>query len=135
MAYLCTIGPGATAHPESVVAIARRIVAEQPLDANVHTLAAALFRAGKYREAITEFDRALRIRGDAGTPIYWVFLAMCHHKMGQQKEANRWFQKVAEAVPLAPRPEEGKPVPDWHPRFEILLLHDEAKQLLSAENR
>jgi len=135
LAYLCTLGPGATAHPESVVEIARRIVAEQPLDGNIHTLATALFRAGKYQEAIEEFDRALRIRGDEGTPFYWVFLAMCHHKLGRQEEADRWFQKVAKAVPLAPRPEEGKPVPDWHPRFEILLLHDEARRLLSAEDR
>ena len=49
LAYLCTIGPRATAHPESVVEIARRVVAEQPLDANIHTLATALFRAGKYQ--------------------------------------------------------------------------------------
>ncbi len=135
LAYLCTIGPAATADPETAVAIARRVVAEQPLDANIHTLATALFRAGKYREALEQFERAMRIRGDEGTPIYWVFLAMCHHKMGRQDEADRWLQKVAAAVTLAPRPEAGKPVPDWHSRFEILLLHDEAKRMLSAEKR
>jgi serine/threonine protein kinase/WD40 repeat protein len=52
---------------------------------NLH--AAALYRAGRYAEAIEAFDEAMRIHGRGGTSYDHAFLAMIHHDLGHPDEA------------------------------------------------
>jgi dipeptidyl aminopeptidase/acylaminoacyl peptidase len=49
-------------------------------------LGAALYRSGRYREAIETLEKADRL--DNGSPEVLAFLAMAHHRLGQQEQAR-----------------------------------------------
>jgi WD40 repeat protein len=49
-------------------------------------LGAALYRAGRYQEAIETLGRADRL--DKGSPARLAFLAVAHHQLGQREEAR-----------------------------------------------
>ena len=54
--------------------------------AGVLGLGAALYRAGRYREAIETLEKTDRL--DAGSPSAQAFLAMAHHQLGQKEQAR-----------------------------------------------
>jgi hypothetical protein len=97
---------------------------------------AALYRAGKYVEAVRCLETAAKVyRLRAGA---WCFLAMAHHHLGHAGEAQhalaeavRWIDEAdhEELDDLtATRPAWG----NWHEKPECELLLDEAKKLLEC---
>jgi tetratricopeptide (TPR) repeat protein len=103
-AWSCALGPGATADPEVPVRLAEAAVRDCP-ESNrgtlLNTLGAALYRAGRYDEAIRRLNEGSERRGGASTPDDWPFLAMAHHRLGHQAEARRWLDKLREYRPSA----------------------------------
>jgi tetratricopeptide (TPR) repeat protein len=55
---------------------------------------AVLYRAGEYRAAVAELNRAVALWGNGGRNFDWLFLAMAHQRLGETKEARKWLDKA-----------------------------------------
>jgi tetratricopeptide (TPR) repeat protein len=105
VATACVMGAEATADPEAPVRLAAIAVqggggtSDKPNFLN--TLGAALYRAGRYDEAIRRLEEAVQARGGAGAsiPDDWEFLALTHHRLGHRDEARRWLDRLREHRP------------------------------------
>ena len=87
------------------------------------TLGAALYRAGRFEEAIRCLDQSIQIRGDGGDPRGFAFLALAHHRLGHRDETERWLDKL-----VASRPKQGF---DFSLEdMEIRILHREAESVI-----
>ncbi len=125
-----------------------------------NTYGAALYRAGKFKEAITELEtsRALHIAETAsklsndydqlirvqtsptpeGRPVDWVFLAMANAKLDRRTEAWDWMRKLLvmpqfkdrQGVPTDVK--DKRPVP--YDSLALELLFDEAYTLLRSQS-
>src|SRR5262249_32102425 len=89
----------------------------------VTTLGAALYRAGRYDQAIGRLEEAIRARGGQGRPRDWAFLALAHHRLGHRAEARGWLRRLREH-----RPSED-PARFWD-ELEIRLLRSEAEAVV-----
>jgi tetratricopeptide (TPR) repeat protein len=87
------------------------------------TLGAALYRAGRFEEAIRRLDQIIQIRGDGGDPRAFAFLAPAHHRLRHRDEAENWLDKL-----VASRPKEGFDVSLED--MEVHILHREAESLI-----
>jgi tetratricopeptide (TPR) repeat protein len=65
----------------------------------LNTLGAALYRAGRIDEAIARLEESVKASGGVGVPQDWAFLAMAHHKKGNDDEARRWLEKLRSDKP------------------------------------
>jgi len=86
--------------PQAAVRHARRTI---ELDADKatywNTLGVALYRDAQYSEAIAKLEESLRLGGEPTAGFDLIFLALCHHALGNQelarqnlKEATAWFE-------------------------------------------
>jgi tetratricopeptide (TPR) repeat protein len=99
---------------------------------------AALYRAGKYAEAIRCFEDGARLYRPRAWD--WCFLAMAYHRLGHSvqarrclAEATRWIEEASSQQQddlSDTRPAWG----DWHERVVYPLLHHEAEALLSQDS-
>jgi tetratricopeptide (TPR) repeat protein len=64
-------------------------------------LGAALYRAGRYDEAIRGLEETIRLRGGQGHSSDWSLLAMAHHRLGHREEARRCLDRSREHRPSA----------------------------------
>jgi WD40 repeat protein/tetratricopeptide (TPR) repeat protein len=127
IAWTCSLAPGALADPSAAVRAGGRAVARAPHLRTSHTaLGAALYRAGRWKDAIRSRAEASKLAGGEGTAEEWVFLALSHAQLGQKDEARRWLKRVADAA-RAPRSDSP---PAWADRLVIELLRREAEALL-----
>jgi tetratricopeptide (TPR) repeat protein len=93
-AWVCCLGPGGADDPRAVVALAERAVAARPRSyAELNTLGAALFRAGRAEEAVRRLEEALKLR-DRDLVLDELFLALACQKLGRQEDARRWLTKA-----------------------------------------
>ena len=127
VAWACALGPGATADPGVPVRLAEVACRSdwngtEKADA-LNTLGAALYRAGRYDEAIRRLEEAIRARGGASVPRDWAFLAMAHHRLGHRDEARRWLDRLREHRPST------DPAQFWD-ELEIRLLRSEAEAVV-----
>ncbi len=60
----------------------------------LNTLGAALYRAGRFQEAIHRLEEGIQLRKGTSGPQDWVFLAMAHHRLGHRDEAHRWLGQL-----------------------------------------
>jgi hypothetical protein len=126
VAWSCALGPGATADSGLLVRLAE--IGVRGLDAFnkprcLNTLGAALYRAGRYDEAIRRLGEAAQARDGAGVPQDWAFLAMAHHRLCHRGEARRWLDRLREH-----RPSE-EPAQFWD-ELESHVLRSEAEAVI-----
>jgi WD40 repeat protein/tetratricopeptide (TPR) repeat protein len=126
VAWACALGPEATADPGVPVRLAefgvRGIHARQKPN-YLNTLGAALYRAGRYAEAIGRLEEGIRLRGGKSLPADWAFLAMAHHRLGYRDEARRWLDRLREHQPsMAPD--------QFWDELEVRLLRSEAEAVI-----
>src|SRR5439155_20589790 len=88
------------------------------------TLALALYRVGKFDQAIERAKESIAASPYGDNGVNWLLLAMAYHRLGHQAEARQWLEKGlrfrAEALP------------DWRYRLRYQLLRPEAEQLVSS---
>jgi tetratricopeptide (TPR) repeat protein len=97
----CVIAADAVADHEALVHLAES--ARDWADESVtHVLGAALYRAGRFQEAVRSLEKGIQPRGGSSSPQVWAFLAMAHHRLGHHVEAKRWLDEL-----LASQPKEG----------------------------
>jgi WD40 repeat protein/tetratricopeptide (TPR) repeat protein/tRNA A-37 threonylcarbamoyl transferase component Bud32 len=139
LAWTCSLTPGATADPERVVSLARMASNGRQNYLCQRAEGAALYRAGKFQEAIERFASAMQLR-EKPAPSAWLFLALAHQRLKHAEEAKKWLGKAREWVDQARRqkPGEGgdKNALSWHKlpwneRLALTLLQREAEALLN----
>jgi eukaryotic-like serine/threonine-protein kinase len=141
-AWTCTLGPGSGVDPVRIVTRAERTLVKSPGDQwGLNLRGAALYRAGRFEEAVKQFTEANE-RGvhpdPTSTLVSPYFLAMAHHRLGHAAEARRWLgdaSRATEAVlkPFAKEPEKptsGTIPPDGAQKLTLQLLRREADQLI-----
>jgi WD40 repeat protein/serine/threonine protein kinase/tetratricopeptide (TPR) repeat protein len=126
VAWYCVLAPDAVADRAAPVRLAQSAVDGAPAAAKpvyLNTLGAALYRAGRFQEAVSRLEEGIRGRGDESLPQDWVFLAMAHRQLGHDAEARGWLDRLR-----AYRPNE-RPKYDWN-ELEIRLLRREAEAVI-----
>ena len=143
LAWTCALAPDAVADFTNVVSRAEHAVQNGPESVSYRTtLGAILYRAGRLEEAVkrlTEADK-LAEQPDAAaksSPAYtWYFLAMAHHKLGDDEEAKKWFQKANEWTDKVMRDhEEGTATAPWNRRLTLKLLREEAEAMIEKDEK
>ena len=96
---------------------------EQQRAARLNTLGAALYRAGRFAEAVRRLEEGIQKRKGQSVAQDWVFLAMAHHRLGHHDEARRWLGRFRARAP--------RPAPNafWG-ELEIRLLRAEAEAVV-----
>ena len=107
---------------ENAVELARMALHHRPDVAEYYqTLGLVHYRAGNWQEAIGPLEKSIELEGKP-LPLAALFLAMAHARLGNEKEAQRWYETgSAEALPV-----EGP----MHEAFEA--ARGEARQLLGS---
>jgi tetratricopeptide (TPR) repeat protein len=90
---------------------------------HLNTLGAALYRAGRFQEAISRLEEGIRKRGGESSPQDWTFLALAHHQLGHHAEARASLDQFRTY-----RPNES-PERYWE-ELEIRLLRREAEAVI-----
>lgn len=105
VAWAAVLLPQALEDYTPVVVLGERAVAgaERPEDhANaLNTLGVALYRAGRYAEALTKLEESERAKPEM---VNTVFIALCQHKLGQhqraQSLADSYYNFVRDSLPV-----------------------------------
>jgi WD40 repeat protein len=58
-------------------------------------LGAAQYRAGRFADAATTLEEAIKLQGKGGTNWMKLFLALAYYKQGQAKRAREWLAQAA----------------------------------------
>jgi tetratricopeptide (TPR) repeat protein len=138
----CVLAPDAVADAAQVVQRAEKAVAKEPKNLRyLNTLGAALYRAGRFEDAVKRLTEASASRPneqEMTMPSTWYFLALTHHRLGHADEARRWLDKADQATeealtpPAGPSEKSGNttgPVPPpWNRGLALQLLRREAEE-------
>jgi len=89
----------------------------------LNTLGSALFRAGRFEDAVRRLEEGIEARKGAEEPLTLPFLAMAHHRLKHRDEARSWLDRLSNRQPSS------DPDRFWD-ELEIRLLHSEAEALI-----
>src|SRR5262249_1640850 len=82
--------------PARAVQLAKKAVAVQQESANYrNTLGVAHYRKGDEKAAVTELERAMKLRS-GGNSFDWFILAMAHWRLGERDLARTWFNRAVQ---------------------------------------
>jgi WD40 repeat protein/serine/threonine protein kinase/tetratricopeptide (TPR) repeat protein len=104
LVYLVSRGPGGSADPSDLVIRAERAVRGLPEEEALSAqrfVGAALYRAGRFADAIERIERSCRTGGRDVRPRDWAFLAMAHHRLGDDQQARHCLGRLRAARPGA----------------------------------
>jgi tetratricopeptide (TPR) repeat protein len=140
LAWICVLAPGGTDDPAWAIRVAEERVGTDPkgtgwTDPHLNTLGVALYRAGKYAEAVTRLDQAVQASRQGGMLQDWLFLAMAHYRLGHTDEARKWLKKAADEIDRlgsAGDPGGTSPLPWWTNRLEYQLFRREAERVVNG---
>jgi WD40 repeat protein/tetratricopeptide (TPR) repeat protein len=139
IAWICVLAPGGTDDPAWAIRRAEARVGTDPkgagwTDAHLNTLGVALYRAGRYSEAITRLNQAVQAGQQKGIPQDWLFLAMAHARLGHEGQARKCLARaVREMDRLEGREPESASsnMPAWPTRLENQLFRREAERVVN----
>jgi tetratricopeptide (TPR) repeat protein len=134
LAWSAVLGPRAVDDPNRAIALAEAALGRNPGNGWFsNTLGAALYRAGRFDDAVAKLNQVNTAWEQAATkpvnysPAYsWFFLALAHHRLGHADEARRWLDQ---AVTWMER--EIKNSPPWNRRLTLELLRREAESAVN----
>jgi tetratricopeptide (TPR) repeat protein len=105
LAQVCALGPYPLADPEVPLRLAKAAIhnatevgLRYKANGLLNTLGAALYRAGRFDEAIRQVQEAIRARR-SGQATDYAILSMAHHRMGHHDEALRWLNRLRQYQP------------------------------------
>jgi tetratricopeptide (TPR) repeat protein len=88
-----------------------------------NVLGSALYRAGRFEDAIRELEESRKARIGSEDPIDCLFLAMANQRLSHRDQAHRWLKMLRNRQPSA------DPNKCWA-ELEIRLLRSEAEALI-----
>lgn len=128
VAYACIYGPDPVVDVAGLIRVAERSAPR--IAGGIRIVGAALYRAGRFTEALSRFEESLRVFQPRAWD--WLFLAMIHSGLGHTSEASRLLQQagrwIVEADQAPSGAEQGGP--RWSNLTEkplIFLLRREAE--------
>jgi hypothetical protein len=100
---------------------------DQHLDraASLETYGAALYRAGRYQDAVAQLTSAVQKNGTGGSVWQQCFLAMAHQRLGHKAQARQWLHKAVQQI-------EKDKKPSWYEWVVYSLLRAEAEEVLRS---
>jgi len=126
VAWYSAMAPGVNVHLAVPVRLAELALGSAP-EAKKHdalnTLGAALYRAGRFEEAIRRLQEGAKRGGGTYFLVDWPFLALAHHRLGHFEEAHRWLDRFRDYGP------DKAPGEFWH-ALQIDLLRSEAEAVV-----
>ncbi|MCO6457234.1 MAG: protein kinase [Pirellulaceae bacterium] len=126
VAWTCCLGPSAVDDPHRVVVVAERAVGETPVAERLSTLGAALYRAGRYTEALQTLGESIRLQRRGGWPQDLAFVALSHAALGDSQSAGEYRGRVESWLDqqrqLADRGSTTDPLYTWSTRLELQSL-------------
>jgi tetratricopeptide (TPR) repeat protein len=132
LVWTCALLPDAVPDPARLVRLAEKGIAALPKDPWYPSdLGVALYRAGRYEEAVRRLNEAQP--PDPYVTYHALFLAMSHARLGHGAEARQWLEKGVRAIEQDERQQRDDPayVPVWWgARFRGPLLRREAEALI-----
>ena len=101
VAWSCSLVPNVHDRLDVVVRLAERAVENTSVGQRntLNSLGAALYRAGRFRDAIGRLEEGVKVRSGVEGPLDWPFLAMAHHRLGHRDEARRWLDRLRNHQP------------------------------------
>jgi WD40 repeat protein len=94
-AWGLVIAPGSTCDSQRALSLARRAVELDPTQGYyLNTLGVALYRAGRYAEAIAALKKSLAANRGQIAAFDLFFLAMAHHRLAHRAEARDCFDRA-----------------------------------------
>jgi eukaryotic-like serine/threonine-protein kinase len=144
--WTCTLSPGTGADPDRIVSLAENLLAKSSRDHwHVNQLGAALYRAGRFEEAVTRLTEATELSCHphrTNMLSTWFYLAMAYHRLGHVGEARRWLDQAVRGTqralksPVEPPGKSGNSdgviPPNWDRRLTLGLLRREAERLIQT---
>jgi WD40 repeat protein/serine/threonine protein kinase len=90
-AWATVLAPDAVKDLDGSVKMAEMALRNDPQNVDFsNTLGAALYRAGRFTEAIQRLSQVTSEPGRNCLAYPWFFLAMAHHRVGHSEEARKW---------------------------------------------
>ena len=90
MLYACVLSDGALPDMAPLLPLAR--VAAPSWHMGTWARGAALYRAGRYEEAVRSFEAEARVFHPRVWD--WAFLAMAHWKLNEKEKAHAWYDQA-----------------------------------------
>ncbi|GAG50342.1 unnamed protein product, partial [marine sediment metagenome] len=143
VAWTCSLRADAVSDWSKLIALAEKDRESNPNEISfVRTLGQVLYRARRFEEAIQRLNEADQLMqgpdSSARTsPAYaWYFLAMAHHKTGNNDEAAKWLEKATLWTQKVLAEHEGGSGNQltWNRRLTLQLLSAEAEQLIAGSD-
>jgi tetratricopeptide (TPR) repeat protein len=126
VAFLAVLQPVPGDNAEPILRLARLAVAKAPDDAHYReTFGAALYRAGRFEEAVKELDTAVERQKKGGSVWMQLFLALAHHRLQHTETAQAWLTNAVEQI-------DATYDPGWQNKVRWKLLRQEAEDLLKS---
>jgi tetratricopeptide (TPR) repeat protein len=95
LAWRLVTGPEHLRDPAHAVALAEKAVKLAPQQWTYrNTLGVALYRVGRYAEAVEHLSASLEHSADQLAAYDLYFLAMCHHRLGEPTQARDCFDRA-----------------------------------------
>ena len=92
LAWAYLTAPETVRNTEAAVPLAEKALRLASSDADIrNTLGLAYYRAARYREAAEVLRPNLQRQGDKGLALDLIFLAMCHHSLGEAARARDYY--------------------------------------------
>jgi eukaryotic-like serine/threonine-protein kinase len=135
IAWACVLGAVAVADESRAVRLAEVAATSGPAPNRPSTLGAALYRAGRFEEAVRQLDRSVEAHGAGGMPFDGLFLAMAYHRLGQAEQARDWLRRGTAAARAAMREANPRGGTSWIPRLQLEILGREAASLIDPDGR
>jgi tetratricopeptide (TPR) repeat protein len=100
VAWSSAMAAGEEPNLSETVRLAELAVNGSPEDENkLNTLGAALYRAGRFTEAVRRLEEGMQRRIVVSSESAGVFLAMAHHRLGHRDEARRRLDRFRDRRP------------------------------------
>jgi Tfp pilus assembly protein PilF len=97
LAWLLLTGPKELRDADQALSAAQKAVElEREQFTFLNTLGVALYRSGKFAEAVPVLERSLREQNGQADAFDLFFLAMCHHRLGDAAKAKECRDRAAD---------------------------------------
>jgi tetratricopeptide (TPR) repeat protein/serine/threonine protein kinase len=93
---LATHAEPARRDPGRAVSLAQEAIELKPQEGGYHnTLGVALYRAGRWGEAVATLEKSMELR-KGGDSDDWFFLAMAHWQLVKKDKARQWYERAVQ---------------------------------------